>query len=245
MPDATTDVLGEAGLFGPGGGGAAPLVAQVDGRECVLADALFGSCRASTGAGGAFLVTAESTAEAPTTWTMVVRCGTSPGIPAASTHGDFQPQTSDVGLEPYGEVLGITLRAEVAEAALVYQPDGAECPVVWGLGEVDQGSFFTGGLDALSGSSNPIRFTDAQGVRACAVADGAGGIAVSPCPESSVDAEQLGPVLPADRAQPVVAQVEPGEALELVGVGVRDGREVGAEQDLVARSASRGSSSRG
>ena len=133
----------------------------------MLADALFGSCRASTGTGGAFLVTAESTPEAPTTWKMVVRCGTNPGIPAASAQGDFQPITSDIGLEPYGEVLGVTLRGEVAEAALVYQPDGADCPVVWGLGAVDRGSFFTGGLDALSGASNPIRFTDP---RACPTA---------------------------------------------------------------------------
>ena len=56
----------------------------------------------------------------------------------------------------------------------------------------------------------------------------------SPCrgDPSGDEAEQPDAVVPADVAQPVVAEAEPGEALELVGVGVRDGREVAAEQHL-------------
>lgn len=180
--DAVSEILGEAGLFGDGGGDATPLDAQVQGRECVLTEALFGSCRASTAVGGAFLVTMESTLEASSVWNVVVRCGTSPGLPAASAMGEFQPMTSDLGLALYGEVVGVTLVGEVAEAALVYQPEGSECPVVWGLGEVDRGNIFTGGLDALNGEASPIAFTDAQGVRTCADADGQGGISVGPCP---------------------------------------------------------------
>src|SRR5687768_6336079 len=57
---AATEVLGEPGPFAAGGGEASPLDVAVDGRECVLTDALFGSCRASTGAGGPFVVTVES-----------------------------------------------------------------------------------------------------------------------------------------------------------------------------------------
>ena len=81
-----------------------------------------------------------------------------------------------------GEILGVTLIGEAAEAALVYQPEGSECPVVWGLGAVDRSSLFLGGLDALSGESNPITFRDATGAERCARADGGGGITVSACP---------------------------------------------------------------
>ena len=180
--DGSSEILGVAGMFAAGGGDATPLEAQVQGRECVLTEALFGSCRASTAAGGSFLVTMESTVEAPSVWNVVVRCGTSPAVPAASAMGEFQPMSSDLGLEPYGEVLGVTLVGEVAEAALVYQPEGSECPVLWGLGEVDRANVFTGGLDALNGEAGPIAFTDSQGARTCADADGEGGISVSPCP---------------------------------------------------------------
>lgn len=181
-PDASADILGEPGLFGPGGADATSLDVQVDGRECVLSTPLFGSCRASTGAGGAFVVTMESTPEAPTVYDVVVRCGTAPAEAVASAVGDFQPRSSDVGLEAYGEVLGVTLVGDVAEGALVYQPEGATCPVVWGLGEVDRNNLFTGGLDALNGEATPLRFTDAKGAVQCADADGRGGIRVSACP---------------------------------------------------------------
>lgn len=176
--DAAAEVLGEESTFQTGGGGAGPLEADVNGRECVLPDVLFGSCRASTGAGGPFVVTAESTPEAPTEWTMVVRCGLSPALPAATAQGTFQPMTSDLGLEPYGEVVGVTLTGDVAEAALVYQPEGSDCPVVWSLGEIGRSSLFTGGTDALNGDTDPIWFLDAQGNEVCAVADGQSGIKV-------------------------------------------------------------------
>ncbi|MBJ7355884.1 hypothetical protein [Nocardioides sp.] len=178
---AQAQVLGEPGRFAAGGGEASPLDVEMAGRECVLADALFGSCRASTGTGGPFVVTAESTTEAPSVWNVVVRCGTDPAVPAASAQGEFQPMTTDLGLEPYGEVVGVTLVGDDAEAALVYQPEASECPVVWGLGAVDRSSLFVGGTDALNGEASPIRFTNADGAATCAVADGAGGITVSPC----------------------------------------------------------------
>lgn len=182
VTEATAELLGEGTTFVTGGGGAGELTGSVDGRECVLADALFGSCRASTGAGGAFLVTAESTVENPTEWNVVVRCGLDPALPAASAQGTFQPSTTDLGLAPYGQVIGVMLRAEANEAALVYQPEGSECPVVWSLGEIDKDNLFTGGTDALNGSEAPIAFTDASGKRVCASADGSGGIAVGGCP---------------------------------------------------------------
>src|SRR5687767_786596 len=49
---------------------------------------------------------------------------------------------------------------------------------------------------------------------------------------SGGDGEQRGAVVPADRAQPVVAEVEAGESGELVRVRVGNVREVGAEVDL-------------
>jgi hypothetical protein len=176
--DAAAQVLGEQSTFRSGGQGTGPLDVQVNGRECVLTDALFGSCRASSGTGGAFVVTAESTPDAPSDWTVVVRCGLSPALPGASAKGSFQPMTADLGLEPYGEVVGVTLRGDVAEGALVYQPQGSDCPVVWSLGEIGRTSLFTGGTDALNGETDPIWFVDGQGREACAVADGQAGIKV-------------------------------------------------------------------
>ncbi len=164
----------------PGGSGAADLDSAVAGRECVLAEALPLTCRASTGAGGAFVVTAEGVADAPGDFNVVVRCGLTPAAPVASASGPFQPITADLGLAEYGEVVGVTLRStDTVEAALVYLPADEECPIVWGLGEISRDSIFTGGTDALNGSEAPIRFLDAAGNLACAVADGQGGIAVS------------------------------------------------------------------
>ena len=123
------------------------------------------------------MVTSESSLDAPSTWNVVVRCGLLPSQPGAAAAGEFTPLVADLGLAPYGEVVGVTLlSADGAEAALVYQPEGADCPVVWGLGEVGSNSLFTGGIDALNGEENPLRFTDASGADACAVADGQGGI---------------------------------------------------------------------
>src|SRR4051812_45975606 len=48
----------------------------------------------------------------------------------------------------------------------------------------------------------------------------------------SMGLEQLVRVVPADRAQPVVPQVKPGKTFQLVGIRVRDVREVAAEQYL-------------
>lgn len=178
--DATGgEILGEPGLFVAGGSGAEDLTVMVQGRECVLAEALPLSCRASTGAGGGFVVTAEGVDDAPGDWNIVVRCGLDPARPAISASGDFLPVTADLGLTPYGELVGLTLRTdERVEAALAYWPEGAECPVVWGIGEIGQDSIFTGGTDALNGEEAPILFTDATGQPACAVADEAGGIRV-------------------------------------------------------------------
>src|SRR5688500_17900372 len=53
---AATQLLGEPTQFGPGGGGAEDVPATVAGRACEIEEALFGSCRASTGDGGPFLV---------------------------------------------------------------------------------------------------------------------------------------------------------------------------------------------
>lgn len=176
---AVSELLGEKTLFVPGGSGATDLDTAVKGRECVLAEALPLTCRASTGAGGAFVVTVEGVADAPGDFNVVVRCGLTPAAPSASASGPFQPITTDLGLAEYGEVAGITLRgADTAEAALVYLSADAECPIVWSLGEISRDSIFTGGTDALNGSEAPIRFLDAAGVDACAVADGQGGITV-------------------------------------------------------------------
>lgn len=182
-PTATSakgTITGLPSLFEDGGGGAVDLDASVEGRECVLAETLPLTCRAATGTGGGFVVTAEGVADAPGDFNVVVRCGLTPAAPVASASGPVQPITTDLGLAPYGEVVGVTLIADdVAEAALVYLPDGTGCPVVWGLGPVDPGSFLTGGTDALNGEEAPIRFSDATGRSVCAEADGEGGIAVT------------------------------------------------------------------
>jgi hypothetical protein len=176
--EVASEVRGEPGSFRSGGEGAVPIDIEQNGRECVIAEPLFGSCRASSGVGGSFAVTAESTPEAPSEWNIVVRCGLSPALPAATAQGEFQPVSADLGLEPYGDVVGVTLTADVAEAALVYHPEGSDCPVVWGLGEIERFSLLTGGTDALNGDTDPIWFVDAEGTDACAVADGQGGIKV-------------------------------------------------------------------
>jgi hypothetical protein len=174
-------ILGEDTVFAPGGDGAADLTAEVAERECELGEVLFGSCRASTGAGGPFLVTAEGDVDAPGEWNVVVRCGLDPATPVASAKGTFQPATADLGLAPYGEVLGVSLTTgDEAEGALVYQPEGSDCPVVWGLGPIGPSNVFVGGTDRLNGDEAPIRFTQADGSPACAVADGDGGIEVTP-----------------------------------------------------------------
>jgi hypothetical protein len=180
-PDTAADiaVLGGASSFEAGGGSAEPLQVDVAGRECVLSEPLFGSCRGATGAGGAFVVTAEGDPDSVSTWTVVARCGLAPAAAGASASGTFTPVMADLGLAPYGEVAGVTLLGpDHAEAALVYQPQGAACPTVWGLGEVDRASLFTGGTDALNGEESALRFRDATGAEACAVADGQGGIMV-------------------------------------------------------------------
>lgn len=178
-PEAVSEILGEESGFQSANGDAGLLETDIDGRECVLTEALNGSCRAAAGTGGDFVLTAEGSLDSPGEWNVVVRCGLQPAVPSASTQGAFQPVIADLGLAPYGDVIGITLLgASTAEAALVYQPEGAECPVVWGLGEVDSASLFTGGIDALNGSERPLAFRDAQGSDACAVADGQGGITV-------------------------------------------------------------------
>jgi len=83
-------------------------------------------------------------------------------------------------LAPYGEVLGVSMSSGgQAEGALVYQPEGEECPVVWGLGPIDPLNIFVGGTDRLNGSEAPIQYTAADGSTARAVADGNGGIEVS------------------------------------------------------------------
>lgn len=51
---------------------------------------------------------------------------------------------------------------------------------------------------------------------------------------SVLQGEQPGAVVVQHRAQPVLAEVEAGERSELLGVGVRDGREVAAQQHLLA-----------
>ena len=48
--------------------------------------------------------------------------------------------------------------------------------------------------------------------------------------------EQVGRVVPADGAKPVVAEVQPGEGRQLLGVRVWQVREVGAEEYLAAKS---------
>lgn len=178
-PEATAEVLGEDAGFVAGGGGAGPLEVSVNERECVVTEALFGSCRAGSGDGGDFVVTAEGSMDSASEWNIVVRCGLEPAVPAASVLGEFTPVITDLGLADYGDVIGITLLdGPDSRAALVYQPEGAECPVVWGLGPVDEGSFFTGGTDALNGSESPLAFRGPGGVNACAVPDGQGGITV-------------------------------------------------------------------
>jgi hypothetical protein len=175
---ADVDVLGEPAGF-ESGAAADPIEVGVSGRQCVTSAPLFGSCRAATGAGAAFVVTAEGDPDAPADWTIVARCGLAPAVPGAAASGSFTPVLADLALAPYGELAGVTmLGAEDAVAALVYQPEGASCPVVWGLGEIDRGSIFTGGTDALNGEESPLRFRSADGADACAVADGHGGISV-------------------------------------------------------------------
>jgi hypothetical protein len=175
---ADVGVLGEPAGFEPGAEADA-IEVSVSGRECVTSEPLFGSCRAATGAGGAFVVTAEGDPDSPSEWTLVARCGLAPAVPGAAASGSFTPVLADLALAPYGELAGVTmLGAEDAVAALVYQPQGATCPVVWGLGEIDRGSIFTGGTDALNGEESPLRFRSADGAEACAVADGQGGISV-------------------------------------------------------------------
>ena len=177
---AVGEILGEDTAFARGGNDAANLTATVAGRECELTGTLFGSCRASTGAGGAFLVTAEGDEDAPGNWNVVVRCGLDPAEPVTAAAGSFLPIFTDLGLGGYGEVLGVTLRGtDEAEVALVYQPEGSDCPVVWGLGPTDPNAILRGGTDALNGEDAPIQITRADGTAACADADGSGGINVS------------------------------------------------------------------
>ena len=183
---ATGQILGEDTRFAAGGSGAADVEGDVNERECKLTGTVFGSCRASTGSGGGFFVTAEGTPDAPSEWNVVVRCGLHPAAPVTSAKGTFQPQTADLGLLPYGELVGVTLRgADATEGALVYQPAGSDCPVVWGLGPIDPSSLFTGGTDRLNGDERPIQFTQPGGVVVCAVGDGSGGIEVSPASGAS------------------------------------------------------------
>ncbi|MBA2281905.1 MAG: hypothetical protein M3527_02690 [Actinomycetota bacterium] len=177
---ATAEILGEDTAFAPGGNGASGLDATIADRECELTEVLFGSCRASTGAGGAFLVTAEGDEDVPGDWNVVVRCGLEPAEPVAAAAGTFQPIFTDLGLAGYGEVIGITLRGTgEAEVALIYQPEGSDCPVIWGLGPTDPDAILLGGTDALNGEDAPIQVTRADGTAACADADGNGGIEVS------------------------------------------------------------------
>lgn len=177
--DATTDILGESTQFDPGGDGAEDLSSKINGRECVLEGQLFGSCRAATGAGGEFVLTAEGNRDNSSEWNVVVRCGLDPAVPVASARGEFQPITADLGLAAYGEMFGVTLgTAREAEFALVYLPSDAPCPVVWGLGAIKPSTLVTGGLDALNGTERPIQFLRPDGVTACVTADDAGGLAV-------------------------------------------------------------------
>lgn len=179
--DATTEILGAPTTFEAGGGGADALDAEVDNRNCKQGDeVLMGSCRASTGAGGPFLVTSEGDVAAPGEWNVVVRCGINPAEPVASARGTFLPATTDLGLAPYGEVIAVTLIGSAGnEASLVYHPEGSDCPAVWGLGPVEENSLFLGGTDALNGEERPILFTKVDGTTACAAADGSGGIEVT------------------------------------------------------------------
>lgn len=56
-----------------------------------------------------------------------------------------------------------------AEVALIYQAEGSDCPVIWGLGPTD----------ALNGEDAAIQLTRADGTAACVDADGSGGIEVT------------------------------------------------------------------
>jgi hypothetical protein len=176
--DPTTEILGEETQLSVGATGAEDLRAEVDGRECVLEEALFGSCRASTGAGGAFLVTAEGNEADPSEWNVVVRCGLQPAVPVASARGRFTPVFTDLGSGDYGEMIGMTLLSEdEGDLSLIYLPDGADCPLVWGLGQTARTSILVGGVDALNGSEQPVRFTRPDGSVACVESDGDGGFA--------------------------------------------------------------------
>lgn len=177
--DLTTEILGEDTQFAAGGSGASEFAVEVDGRECKLTEVLFGSCRAATGTGGAFVVTAEGNHDDISEWNVVVRCGLDPAVPVASARGTFTPQYTDLGLEPYGQVFAMTLTGDAdAEASLIFQPESAECPVVWGLGPVKTSNLFVGGTDAVNGNVAPIQFTAADGTLSCITADGAGGLDV-------------------------------------------------------------------
>ena len=96
------------------------------------------------------MVTAEDYKE----WNVVVRCGLDPATPVAAARGTFQPVFTDLGLGDRGEVTGLTLTGEdEGNAALVFLPEGADCPVIWGVGAMSKTSLFTGGVDRLNGPS--------------------------------------------------------------------------------------------
>jgi len=67
----------------------------------------------------------------------------------ASARGTFQPAYTDLGLAPYGEVTGMSLSgADETDGTLIYQPEGSDCPVVWGLGPMKPSSLVLGGTCA-------------------------------------------------------------------------------------------------
>lgn len=174
-PAAQTPAFAAAGAptgLVSGGNGTEPVAATLSGRDCTI-DGLFGTCRGAAGSGGEFVVASHNDPADYSIWTVVVGCGTQPATPIASVKAKQLVATADLTFATYGDVAGIVRHAEGAsEAFLVYQPSGATCPNVFGLGPIQPNSIMTAGTDVV-GVTRP------DGTLACARADAAAGFVVT------------------------------------------------------------------
>jgi hypothetical protein len=169
-PSVDMQMLGAASGFGGPSGDA--IKVTINGRDCI-SDGLFGICRAATGAGGAFVVATITDHDDYAVATTTVYCGAAPAVPLTSVTARQLVSIADVTFDGYGEALGIVRYAgDESEAMIAYQPAGAACPSVFGLGPIKEESVMIGG-------NNTVGVTRPDDSLACITSDGAGGFAVS------------------------------------------------------------------
>ena len=160
VPSISVKFLGERSRITSGAGGARPMDAAPKGRDCGMSKELFGSCRAGTGTGGVYTVTFENNRD-DFTWNVVVRCGVHPAQPIASVQRQKLTVSADLNFDGIGEVVGVLMNAtDGSEAALVYQPAGAECPQVFGVGPIKPNT-------AMGGGHNVVTITRPDSTTAC------------------------------------------------------------------------------